>query len=167
MKTINVSDEVYSSLMELSKEINNQDHRSTAMPYFFQIRETKQIDGVSEEYSPDGYVWICPNGDGTIDNNRESMIEELEQADVEFDKDITNDNLEELMAENGYKKGYFRNEEIYSNAFLTAKACKEHIKLNSYHYSEPVDYLTHAFRNPELELILKFLCELTDGKLHK
>ena len=41
MKTIKISDEMYSSLMELSKEINGQDHRATQMPYLFQV-QTKE-----------------------------------------------------------------------------------------------------------------------------
>lgn len=93
MKTIEVTDEMYKFLEELSTELNTQNHRCTAMPYFFQV-QTK-------------------------------------------------------------------------NAFLTEKACKEHIKLNKHHYNEPADYLMHAFRNPELEKLMEFICGITKGKLHK
>ena len=53
------------------------------------------------------------------------------------------------------------------NAFLTAKGCKDHIEKNSYHYNDPIDYLNCAWRNPEMELISKFLCGLVGKEPHK
>ena len=95
------------------------------------------------------------------------MIDKLESDEVEFNKEeIDDEELDELMEKQGYYKGFFRNEEKYSNAFFTAKACKEHIRLNHYHYKEPRDYLSFGFRNPELELVFKFLCGLTGGNIH-
>jgi tRNA G26 N,N-dimethylase Trm1 len=164
MKTIELSNEMYEKLVALSNEMNSQDHRGTAMPYFFQVMETKKIYGVDGDYDTDGYVWVK---DGTTQNTVESMIEALENDEVEFDKEnATESFLENLMEENGYVKGYYRNEEVYSNAFFSEKSCKEHIQANKYHYESPVDYLSHAFRNPDMELISKFLCELTGGKIH-
>ena len=52
-------------------------------------------------------------------------------------------------------------EQRYQNTFFTAKACDEHIRLNHYHYKSPVCYLNHAWRNPEMDLVSKFLCELS------
>lgn len=167
MKIIEVSDEMYEKLIALSNEMNNQDHRCTAMPYFFQVMQTKKIYGVDGDYDTDGYVWVNSDRDRTTENKRDSMIEALENEEVEFDKEnATELFLENLMEENGYRKGYYRNEEVYSNAFLTEKSCKEHIQANKYHYENPVDYLSHAFRNPDMELISQFLCELTGGKIH-
>jgi len=50
---------------------------------------------------------------------------------------------------------------------VAEKACKEHIEQNHYHYNNPKDYLVHAFRNPEMETVLEFLCGITGGELHK
>jgi hypothetical protein len=134
------------------------------MPYFFQVRETKRVYGVDPDYGSDGYMWVR---DGAIENTKESMIQALENDEIEFDKEnATKSYLELLMEENGFNKGYYKNEEVYSNCFLTEKSCKEHIQANKYHYEEPVDYLSHAFRNPDMELISQFLCELTGGKIH-
>jgi hypothetical protein len=33
---------------------------------------------------------------------------------------------------------------LKESAIESAKACKEHIRLNSYHYHKPVDYLSHS-----------------------
>ena len=166
MKTIEVSDEMYEQLMALSNEMNTQDHRCTAMPYFFQVREEKRIDGVDGDYSIDGHVWVSPYGDGVIEADRQSMAEALGNLDVMFEKDISDEGLEDLMEKNEFYKGYFRTQEVYSNAFLTEKACKEHIRANHYHYIKPVDYLSHAFRNPDMELICKFICGLTGKEIH-
>lgn len=59
-KTIEVSIEVYNFLMNLSKEIREQDNRGTRIPYYYQVQEEKEIavpDGCGEE------VWVC---DGNV-----------------------------------------------------------------------------------------------------
>ena len=38
MKTIQVTDEMHDFLINISKELNTQSHRATAMPYFFQVQ---------------------------------------------------------------------------------------------------------------------------------
>ncbi len=64
--------------------------------------------------------------------------------------------------------GKVTGKKIYHNAFLTKKACREHIEENSQHYTKPVDFLMYAVRNPELEQVIEFLCELTEcEQLHK
>ena len=51
--------------------------------------------------------------------------------------------------------------DTYKNFFLTQKACEDHIKLNHHHYTDAQPYLFHAWRNPEMEIVQQFLCELT------
>ena len=55
MKTIEVSDEMYDKLVELSKEMLSQDPRCTRMPHLFQVRETKRIYGVDGNFDIDGF----------------------------------------------------------------------------------------------------------------
>lgn len=163
MKTINVSDEMYNFLIDLSREINTQDHRSTAMPYFFQIKTKKEVacpDGCGNE------KWF--RDDHTIESEEEINEEILEIKGESTDLGSLNyRDKESILEDNGWVKIHYTFEKEYKNAFLTEKACKAHIKANDYHYNEPVDYLSFAFRNPELEMIFKFLCELTNGELHK
>lgn len=165
MKTIQVTDELYNKLMEMSKKMNTQSHRATAMPYFFQVMETKRIYGIDSDYDNDGFVWV-KDGD-EIEPNREDMIESLLNDGFVIPETLTDDELDEFMEDAGYVSVYYRNQEIYSNAFLTEDACKNHIKGNMHHYEQPSDFLSYAFRNPELELVQQFLCELSGGKLHK
>lgn len=166
MKTIEISDEMYASLMELSKEIANQDHRATAMPYFFQI-QTKELIHV-----PEGNGTMCWVYDGVSIESEEEInqalyewkseavpLEEIAKMD-EFEK-------ESMMEEAGYWKAWYDHTYKYQNSFFTAKGCKQHIKENHYHYTEPTDYLNHAGRNPEMELVMKFLCELSGGEFHR
>lgn len=41
--------------------------------------------------------------------------------------------------------------------FLTKRACKKHIEQNDYHYDNPHTYALTAWRNPEVEHLLKIL----------
>lgn len=169
MKTIQVSDEMYEFLMNLSKELNTQDHRCTAMPYFFQVQHEKQV-GVPSGCGVEG--WFC---DGTILTSDEEIKEavfeykEWELGNSEHEKlykEMDWLDIEDVMEEN-YRKVNIDTEKVYANAFLTEKACKQHIAANKHHYSNPQDFLTHAFRNPELEKVMEFLCGITNGKIHK
>ncbi len=167
MKKIDVTDEMYEFLMNLSNELNTQDNRATAMPYIFQI-ETKEQIAVPKGCGSE--AWNC---DGTLieteDEIKEAVFEwkewdEENQDDYDRLKDYE---IEEILEVAGWDKVNYDFTNRYQNAFLTAKSCKEHIVSNSHHYTNPVDYLSHAFRNPELEMVMKFLCELTNGKIHK
>jgi len=167
MRIIKISDDIYEQLIQISKELNSQNNRSTAMPYFFQIQTNERI---AVPYGCGNEAW---NNDGSLIESDEEIKEAIynyKDWDKENDSDyeLLNDyEREEILTDAGWSKVNYNYEHKYQNAFFTEKACKEHIKLNHYHYHEPVDYLSHAFRNPEMELIMKFLCELTDGKLYK
>lgn len=174
MKTIQVTDEMYNFLMGLSHELNTQDHRCTAMPYYFTVRETKEVAahegcGVEILYSSEYETelrtedekreWIKEHEDyfqGTIFENEAIDLENQ----TAYDLDV-------MLGELCFDKFYIDTDYTYENCFLTSKACDEHIRINKHNLKEPVNYLKHAFRNPELEKVLQFLCELTNGKLHK
>jgi len=170
MKTIDVTDEMYEFLMNLSKELNTQDHRCTAMPYFFQIQTKKEVlsvEGCGVE------AWVLD--DLTIETDEEIMLTIFEHKNWDIESNVDNDkynkfdswDIEELLEEIGYRKINYELTDEYQNAFLTEKACRKHIEANHYHYSDPKDYLQHAFRNPELEKVLEFLCSLSGGSLHR
>lgn len=166
MKTIQLTDNTFNKLMELSKKLNNQSHRGTAMPYFFQVIDNKRIYGIDSRFDYNGYVWV-KDGDNETEPNREDMIEQLLNDGLVIPETITDDELYEFMEDVGYEKVYYRNQKVFSNAFFTEDACKDHIKGNMHHYEQPSGFLSYAFRNSELELVQQFLCELSGGKLHK
>lgn len=162
MKTIEISDELHKKLIELSENINSQDNRATAMPYFFQIMTTERV------YVPDGCGTECWASEGsTIETEEEinqTISEYLDIEDIEEVKKKDEYEKEEILEKAGWRKVCYAYEEKFQNAFLTEKSCKEHIRLNHYHYKKPVDYLSYAFRNPDLELVYEFLCSLTPKK---
>jgi len=170
MKTITVSDEIYNALMDISKELNSQNHRCTAMPYFFQI-QTDSWESCAKGQGEE--VWFC---DGSFLENekeiKEAVIEyqewnELPEAEIEEKFNLLNSwEIEEILEKNYTKVNRIKKETL-QNCFFTEKACLEHIKNNSYRYSNPIDYLSHAFRNPEMEIVMKFISELNGGKMHK
>lgn len=166
MKTIQVTDEMYNSLMELSNELKTQSHRGTAMPYFFQVSTKHQVscaEGNGKE------AW---HYDGSLIEDKEDIIQAIydyhdgDKTKKEI-KNLSEWELDSEMETAGYRKVNYDYEQRLENAFFTEKACKEHIKNNSHNLSSPVDYLSHAFRNPEMELVMKFLCGLNGGKMHK
>jgi hypothetical protein len=163
MKTIEVSDEMHEFLMNLSKELNTQDHRSTAMPYFFQIQTQEKVPAAEGNGTE---AWM-------YDGSMIETEEEITQAIAEYKgleiEDVTKDSYEreQVLEEAGYRKVYYEMQDKYQNAFLTSKACDEHIRANKHHYKNPVNYLNHSFRNPEMEKLLTFLCGLTGKEIHK
>ena len=173
MKKIEVTDEMHDFLMELSEQLNTQDHRGTRMPYFFQIQETKLdicVEGNGEQY------WIDEEGETLSDEDIKQNIFDyyLEHDSNKSDEELQGlyDNLEDYEIEE-FCEGEFNLRSIWmeykqtlSGSFLTEKACNTHIKQNDYHYHNPKSYLSGGFRNPEMEKVMKFLCELTGGKLH-
>jgi len=183
MKTIKVTNKTYKALMELSKEMTTQDNRCTAMPHMFQVRTKKEVaayDGCGEE------IWV--DNDGGELRSDEKIREYIQEHIYETDESINHldDDMAKAEAKRKvdemdewdlgiyledhnceWRKVAVTTEYEYKNTFFTAKGCDEHIRLNHYHYCEPVSYLNHAWRNPEMELISKFLCELSGGKIHK
>jgi hypothetical protein len=155
MKIIEISDELYKRLKEISEAIKTQNNRSTAKPYFYQI-QTKELVAV-----PEGCGTECYHNDGSQIETEEEinqtifeykdgkmLIKEIQKLD-DWEK-------EGILEDAGWQKGNYDYKDQYENAFFTEKGCREHIRLNKHHYNEPVDYLTHAFRNPDMETIFEF-----------
>ena len=169
---------MYSQLKELAEEYVTQPNRSTRMPYLFQIQTTEEIPALEGNGEA---IWVNRDGDTlrTDEEIKDKVIEYL--CEKEYEKPENNDNTDDDIlvdvkervkydmdehdievcltddVDEGWHKIYVDTQKVYSNAFFTAKACKEHIEANHYHYNEPRDYLKHAWRNPEMELISNFL----------
>lgn len=182
MKTIEISDELYEKLEHISKTMNNQNHLCTAMPYIWTIKERKQL--WADEDSHDWWLlidewawepsWLW---DDSKKKDFYSYIRDMELSDEwkKYRKEheweisaywVEGTIAEFLCEEHDHRKWYYQWEDTFKNFFLTQEACEAHIKSNHYHYTEPQPYLFHAWRNPEMEAVQRFLCELTGGKLH-
>lgn len=162
-KTIEVSEEMYDFLMSLSKEVNNQNHRATAMPYIFQVETQEEVIAVEGNGNE---VWVCD--DSRLDTEEEISNAIADYKEIEISKVPSNWlERETILEKMGYRKIYLETKPVYQNAFFTEKACKEHIERNKHHYRDPECFLSYASRNYELEMLYTFITELTGGKIHK
>ncbi len=149
-------------LKELVKEIDSQDNRCTADPYYYtiQTKEWRPVpDGCSGPHGESREIWV-ENGDNSTFDSKEELIKQLKENS---DEDITDKEIENIIEEDytQYTEGAF---DKYENFFLTEKACEKHIKLNAYHYNEPHSYVDHTWRNPEIENLIKAIRALVKEK---
>lgn len=160
-KIIEVSDEMYEFLMNLSKEIKEQDNRATAMPYFFQVRETKEVPA----YNGCGTEILYSSEYETELRDDTDKIEWIKEHSELFVEDVgihtSTYELDDMLESVGFETFNVDTDYTYSNAFFTSKACDDHIRINKHNLNYPVNYLNHAYRNVEMEMIFKFLLGLT------
>jgi len=164
MKLVLKNDD-FEFLKELQHELLTQEQDCQADPRYWGILEKGQEYGVMEDYA-DGaefYSYIAA-ANYTLDELKEHLIEEElfdeeELNGVDIPEEMVGF-LEEHNMEDEYSIKYFRNIErvsIQTSCFLTKRACKEHIRLNHYHYTKPQTYAMTAWRNPEFERLLNIL----------
>jgi hypothetical protein len=164
---IEISKEDLEFLKDLQHELNTQDNDETADPLYWGVLEEK------EEYVPEG----CGEPRISHDDGSwtlEEAVESVNEVINEYDQD-TQDALKEVWKDDAEDVCNFMRETLkwdfcdvyyvekvdrisnYSGAFLTKRACKQHIEKNHYHYDNPRTYAMCAYRNYELERLLKIL----------
>ena len=152
-------------LRKFITEINTQDNRSTACPYFFTLCCPKKEVGVADDCS-DGFDWYDPDNSEEVTNVKERLWQlwgdkkALENhifgASLRSKDDIGDTLLEVLATAQGWYKVNYRMTTEYKGFFFTEAACKTHLEGNKHHYPEGTSiYLDHAFRHPELLLLLQ------------
>ncbi|GAB3278477.1 hypothetical protein GCM10027347_52910 [Larkinella harenae] len=172
MKTIEVEDSLFERLIALSTEINTQNNRCTATPYLFQIRTDEKVYD-SEGLNGDVKVILSADWEEVGEFNQKTIRQICKEEGVGrpyFYKDVKDlifldwDEVRDWLNSFDMRLSSYTIKHKLENGFLTEKACKAHIKANHYHYDNPTDYLSHAFRNPDLETVFTFLKGLTAGK---
>lgn len=194
-KQIQVSDEMYEFLMDLSKKLNTQGHRATRMPYIFQVQEQKlvpAIEGNGEEY------WCGEEGimdeESVEEMVKEYQFEKIQKwveseekdegedyseyiglSDEEIEEELTNwyemlggYEIKQIMEDElGHYRIWLEEKPVLSQAFFTEAACLKHIEADRHNLRKPVSFLSGlSHRNPEMEQLMTFLCEISGGKLH-
>ena len=83
MKNIEVTEEMYNSLIELATEMCEQDPLCTRMPHLFQIRDYKMV------YNENSFDYICyiDYDDYTVIENAEELIEYLNDMGIQRPSD--------------------------------------------------------------------------------
>ncbi len=158
MAIVHIPDELFKKLHCIANGMAMQGNRGTASPFFYQVREQERIYGFDPRWDYDGKVLIPSDGGQSIETSRDEMIMELQVLgeDIDFSK-RTDDDLKSILIDGyDYEEGFFRNQHVFTNAFLTEKACKEHITRNIHHYTKPVDYLQYANDNSEMMTVIEF-----------
>ena len=170
MKQINISDEGYEFLKDLCNELRTQPNDGNADPIYWGVLEDHQVLALEGDGDP-----YFTTDDGLI--TLEDAIEYVDQCIMEYNADIQ-DEWKDVWKDNPDDVSYFiretlkwdyydviwqRTEERVSTttgAFLTKRACKKYIETNAYHHDNPRTYAMTAFRNYELEKLLKVLKSL-------
>lgn len=173
MKTVQIPDELYDKLIDLANEYVNQDNRSTADPLYFSIEQQIPMPCPEDEGDFEAYY----NNDGGCirdisdverylsEEDYELIFEDLLAKDIQFVSDEFDEFMNDCLPE--FTKLSMKYEPVYKNCFLTAKSCDAHIAQNHYHYSNSArSYGEHAWRNPDMEIIVKLLRTLGKVK-HK
>jgi len=146
---VEISEKSFEFLKRLIKEIDEQDNRCTADPYYYVIQEEKTLvcaPGCGDE------MYYIHDGEG---RTKEELMENFDLiSDGEFDDFICSNGVEEIEIEKKH------DDATLSNVFFTEKACHKHIELNHYHFNKPRSYVKHAWRNPEVESIFKAIREI-------
>ena len=168
---IEISKEDYDFLKELQHELNTQETDGQADPIFWSVVEKHEVLSRSCYGSP---RVPCDDGAYTLEELLELVKENIEDYDQEvrdeWQNNVDKEDIEEVAEfvceRMGYDNIYYNDiyyvedkDRIatYSGAFLTKRACQQHIEQNRHHYCEPHTFANTAYRNYELERLLKIL----------
>ena len=183
MKTITIDDKTYEFLVNTGREILTQNNRCTAKPIVFVV-QTKHEEVRPEECS-DKHKIIDDEGceveiaeliEDILSNMTEAILKDVFLVEFEEIEDglraaTSLDDIMEVVDVDDYIKRfrdywrhvYFDEDHRYGGEgafFFTEKACHAHIDRNKHNYDQPRSYVEHAYRNPEIEQLCKFLTDL-------
>ena len=163
MKTIQVTDEMYNSLMDISKELNTQNHRCTSMPYVIQVRTKEEV--AAYEHCGEKF-WFDDEGGKLEDSAAENEVIKQYLYDLHGDKsdDIYKELDEyekEIILEDklGCTKHEVTTKDKLTDFFFTDKGLRDK-------YGDKVNTYMTGISNKEMKIIMTFLCEISGGKLH-
>lgn len=168
MRQIEVSQEDYDFLKELSHELNTQTNDGNADPVYWGVMEHK-MEAAPEDcgdpfiYMGDGATMTTEEAVQYVDENIHDYEEETQEKWKDIDKnwmDEVVDFIHDEMGVNECRVVWQEEKSVISRdtgAFLTKRACKEYIEKCHYNHSKPHTYAMTAYRNFELERLLKIL----------
>lgn len=165
MKTITLPFEDYHFLKELQQELNTQDNCGNADPLYWGVIETKDIGvpagcGEPRIYFGDGITNTLEDAISYIDDYvTKEHREEWNNLD-KTNMDTVVDFCTNVLGANDVRIVYVDTHSELSQmtgAFLTKRACQEYVDNFGYNHPHPKPYAMTAFRNFELERLLKIL----------
>ncbi len=174
--TMDIDKDALRWLRYFIKELNSQDNRITASPYYYTLRCPKQVFGVDKGNSED-FIWVDDAAE-EIHAPEEVAVEVLQELGMEDCKrayggmvpegdipekaeEVTDMWLIIAAEEGDWTKRWYRNEHEFKGVFFTEKAIFKHLEENKHRYPEGTDtYLEHAWRNPELKQLFENIGKL-------
>ena len=168
MTTINIRQEDAAFLRDLQKELLTQENDGNADPVYWGVIERK------EDAVPDGCGETKVHlGDGDV-RDLKGCIEYVGEIIGDYPEDVKNEWQEEVDRDDiadvaAFIRGHLKQQadlvEVAdvsfisrtTGAFLTKRACREYIRRFGYNHSHPHTYAMTAYRNFELERLLKIL----------
>jgi len=145
---IELPDHVVEFMQRLASEIEGQDNRATASPYFYVVSGKREVVAPAGHGDNESHYYNAEWGEGhTLEEWKEILNEYDEENGTATDLDAFIKGCEEFGLHDVV---------VEENVFLTEKGCLEHMRLNGHNYRCLKDvlekgYVKHAFRNPEMD----------------
>jgi len=170
MKQINLTDEDYDSLMELTKELQNQENDGQAHPYFWEPRSERYEQDALEEgeiqfgydcsnYSPEE-LW---DSEGGWESLKESFLElNNEYNEASKYTDVESDWIDFVSNDPEFYKWYRKLEsQSEHNPSLFKSDVKSFIEGNKHHLGQnPHTYARTIWRMPKMINLVSILCRI-------
>ena len=169
METIKLSKEDIEFLKELQHELNTQTNDGNADPVYWGVLEKQHTRAAEGEGEPFIY-----EPDYAETYSLDDFIEHIEEdgdKDEELWDMVDKSDVDQVVEFYNNTRGYHRYDGAYviwleeedvlnyrtTGAFLTKRACKEYIQKYGYNHNQPRTFAMTAYRNYELERLLKIL----------
>jgi hypothetical protein len=162
-KTITLSDEQYQLLSDIVDQMIKQDNRATQYPLFY-VYEKQEL-WVDGDDSATRLMFVNCEGDEVdeIDFNDKELWKKVDgEWETDWHCDETDETIDQLEACDKFdlRLIHVREEDVpvvNVGPFFTEEAAEAHIKFNSYHYRKPFTYVNSAWRNYELQELMKIM----------
>ncbi len=144
-------------LREFMHEVNTQDCRGTARPFYYVIRTAIFVASYHEDEG-DRFVWVRKDDGETITaDNIEQAIKEYHEYMLDDDEVLSDSEIEEIL-ESDFERYAEKKEWAEHGCFFTESDANQHLKANHYHYSSDAHtYVKHCWRAPAMEKFFEAL----------
>lgn len=158
---VEIEPDLKKQIRELIEEINRQDNRATAFPYYFAVQELEWMP------DPEGYNWGEEQREIVVIDDccyckktyRETVNEELDGL-----LPISDEAFDELWEKDKQTQtGVW----ITKGVFLTEIAANRFIEANAHNYGKMRTYVKHFYRNSQMELVFKALEAFAETRIKR
>jgi len=152
-------------LQNFIKEINEQDNRCTATPYFYVIRTANWVSSYNEGEGDRVVLCGCEGFEYFAETEEELFGKFIEGSKDEYPeiKKMDEFELKDFLEEKEYSIYWEKKEWKEECCFFTETEANEHLRLNDYHYSKDAHiYVKHFWRAPMVKKFFESVAILCD-----